>query len=148
VLGELRRELAGRLPIEAHGFQFRTQAVQSLEIVRGRLADGGIEAAFAFTGGQHVPQAEAVRQQARQALGVRQRIQVFADEGADQLLDLFSRQLVGWSMSSRIDRELAMNVLLMAVWRRQPKNTVVVHSDQGSQFSSYNWRDFLHAHNL
>jgi putative transposase len=46
------------------------------------------------------------------------------------VLDLFSRQVVGWSMSSRIDRELAMNALLMAVWRRQPKNTVMVHSDQ------------------
>ena len=64
------------------------------------------------------------------------------------VLDLFSRQVVGWSMSSRIDRELAMNALLMAVWRRQPKNTVMVHSDQGSQFSSYDWRDFLDAHNL
>jgi putative transposase len=50
--------------------------------------------------------------------------------------------------SSRIDRELAMNALLMAVWRRQPKNTVMVHPDQGSQFSSYDWRDFLDAHNL
>ena len=64
------------------------------------------------------------------------------------VLDLFSRQVVGWSMSSRIDRELAMNALLMAVWRRQPTNTVMVHSDQGSQFSSYDWRDFLDAHNL
>ncbi len=49
------------------------------------------------------------------------------------VLDLFSRHVVGWSMSSRIDRELAMNALLMAVWRRQPKNTVMVHSDQGSK---------------
>ena len=64
------------------------------------------------------------------------------------VLDLFSRQVVGWSMSSRIDRELAMNALLMAVWRRQPENKVMVHSDQGSQFSSYDWRDFLASHNL
>jgi putative transposase len=35
------------------------------------------------------------------------------------VLDLFARQGIGWSMSSRIDRELAMNALLMAVWRRQ-----------------------------
>jgi len=41
------------------------------------------------------------------------------------VLDLFSRQVVGWSMSSRIDRELAMNALLMAVWRRQPKNMIM-----------------------
>jgi putative transposase len=34
----------------------------------------------------------------------------------------------------------------MAVWRRQPKQTVTVHSDQGSQFSSYDWQDFLKAH--
>jgi putative transposase len=66
----------------------------------------------------------------------------------DVVLDLFSRQVVGWPMSSRIDCELAINALLMAVWRRQPKNTVMVHSDQGSQFSSYDWRDFLDQDNL
>jgi putative transposase len=49
------------------------------------------------------------------------------------VLDLLSRQLIGWSMSSRIDRELAMNALLIALWRRQPKNTMMVHSDQGNQ---------------
>lgn len=64
------------------------------------------------------------------------------------VLDLFSRQVIGWSMQQRIDRELAINALLMAVWRRQPKDEVIVHSDQGSQFSSYDWQDFLKAHNL
>jgi putative transposase len=47
-----------------------------------------------------------------------------------------------------MDRELAINALLMAVWRRQPQSTVLVHSDQGSQFSSYDWQAFLKAHNL
>jgi putative transposase len=51
-------------------------------------------------------------------------------------------------MGPRMDRELALNALLMAVWRRQPKQTVMVHSDQGSQFSSYDWQAFLKAHNL
>jgi putative transposase len=64
------------------------------------------------------------------------------------VLDLFSRQVVGWSMHSRMDKELALNALLMAVWRRQPRQTVTVHSDQGSQFSSYDWQAFLKAHNL
>lgn len=64
------------------------------------------------------------------------------------VLDLFSRQVVGWSMAARIDRELALNALLMAVWRRQPKGEVVVHSDQGSQFTSHDWQDFLGTHNL
>jgi len=64
------------------------------------------------------------------------------------VLDLFSRQVVGWSMGARMDRELAIKALLMAVWRRQPKQEVLVHSDQGSQFSSYDWQDLLRAHNL
>ena len=63
-------------------------------------------------------------------------------------LDLFSRQVIGWSMQSRIDRERVLNALLMAVWRRQPKQEVLVHSDQGSQFSSYGGQDFLKAHRL
>lgn len=57
------------------------------------------------------------------------------------VLDLFPRQVIGWSMSSRINREPAMNALLMAVWRRQPKDTVMVHSDQGSQFSRSHFAD-------
>ena len=64
------------------------------------------------------------------------------------VLDLFSRQVIGWSMRSRIDSELAINALLMAIWRRAPKAPVTVHSDQGSQYSSNDWRDFLEAHGL
>ena len=64
------------------------------------------------------------------------------------VLDLFSRQVVGWSMSSRIDSELALNALLMAVWRRRPSEAVLVHSDQGCQYSSHDWQAFLKAHNL
>ena len=64
------------------------------------------------------------------------------------VLDLFSRQVIGWSMQPRMDRELALNALLMAVWRRQPGNEVIVHSDQGSQFSSHDWQSFLKTHNL
>lgn len=64
------------------------------------------------------------------------------------IIDLFSRQVIGWSMQPRMDRELALNALLMAVWRRQPQKTVTVHSDQGSQFSSHDWQAFLKMHNL
>lgn len=64
------------------------------------------------------------------------------------VLDLFSRQVVGWSMGPRMDRELALNALLMAVYRRRPQAEVLVHSDQGSQFSSYDWQDFLRVHRL
>lgn len=64
------------------------------------------------------------------------------------VLDLFSRQVIGWSMQSRMEAGLAIDALLMAVWRRQPKSEVTIHSDQGSQFSSLEWQSFLKAHNL
>ncbi|WP_323018933.1 IS3 family transposase [Castellaniella sp.] len=64
------------------------------------------------------------------------------------VLDLFARTVVGWSMSSRIDADLVLNALLAAVWRRRPKTEVIIHSDQGSQFGSHDWRDFLKAHRL
>ncbi|MGS1118400.1 IS3 family transposase [Castellaniella sp. UC4442_H9] len=64
------------------------------------------------------------------------------------VLDLFARTVVGWSMSSRIDADLVLNALLAAVWRRRPKAEVIIHSDQGSQFGSHDWRDFLKTHRL
>ncbi|WP_022734437.1 IS3 family transposase, partial [Thalassospira lucentensis] len=36
----------------------------------------------------------------------------------------------------------------MAVWRRKPKNRVLIHSDQGSQYTSIDWAAFLREHNL
>lgn len=64
------------------------------------------------------------------------------------VIDLYSRRVVGWSMQSRITRELVLNALLMAVWRRTPKSTVTVHSDQGSQYTSHDWQTFLKDNNL
>ena len=64
------------------------------------------------------------------------------------VLDLFSRQIVGWSMQSRMDKELVVYALLMALWRRKPKQMITIHSDQGSQFSSYEWQAFLKEHNF
>ena len=64
------------------------------------------------------------------------------------VIDLYSRKVVGWSMSSRMQTSLALNALLMAVWRRKPSDKVIIHSDQGSQFTSQEWREFLIDHNL
>ena len=64
------------------------------------------------------------------------------------VIDLYSRKVVGWSMGSRMQTSLALNALLMAVWRRKPADKVIVHSDQGSQFTSQEWREFLSDHNL
>lgn len=64
------------------------------------------------------------------------------------VIDLYSRRVVGWSMQNRQITDLVLQALLMAVWRRKPKNTVLIHSDQGSQFTSMDWASFLKAHNL
>ena len=64
------------------------------------------------------------------------------------VVDLFSRMVIGWSMQSRITKDIVLNALLMAVWRRNPKQQVMVHSDQGSQYTSYDWQAFLKDHGL
>lgn len=51
-------------------------------------------------------------------------------------------------MQSRITKELVLNALLMAVWRRNPVAPVTVHSDQGSQYTSHDWSAFVMAHGL
>lgn len=51
-------------------------------------------------------------------------------------------------MGSCIDTVLLLDALMMALWRRQPRQPVTVHSDQGSQFAGHDWQDFLRDHNL
>jgi putative transposase len=64
------------------------------------------------------------------------------------VIDLYAHRIVGWSMQSRQTTDVVLQALLMAVWRRKPKNRVLIHSDQGSQFTSMDWASFLKAHNL
>ena len=64
------------------------------------------------------------------------------------VLDLFSRQVVGGSLKPQMTSDLAIDALLMAVWRRKPKQEVMIHSDQGSQYSSSDGRSFLKTNNL
>lgn len=54
-------------------------------------------------------------------------------------IDLFWRRVIGCSMQSRITSDLALDALLMAVWRRKPTSKVLVHSGQGGQYTSYDW---------
>lgn len=64
------------------------------------------------------------------------------------VIDLHSRKVVGWSMKPTLARELVLDALLMAIWRRKPQRTVIVHSDQGSQYGSDDWQRFCRSHNL
>ena len=45
------------------------------------------------------------------------------------VMDLFARKVVGWSMKPTLARELVLDAILMAVWRRKPKQKVIIHSD-------------------
>jgi len=51
-------------------------------------------------------------------------------------------------MKPSLSRELAIDALLMVVWRRKPKESVIVHSDQGKQFGSDDFKRFCKTHNL
>ena len=52
------------------------------------------------------------------------------------VLDLFSRRVVGWSMSTTMTAQLVMDALMMAIWRRGRTDALLHHSDQGSQYTS------------
>jgi putative transposase len=64
------------------------------------------------------------------------------------VMDLFARKVVGWSMKPTLARELVLDAILMAVWRRKPKQRVLIHSDQGTQYGSDDWQRFCRDHNL
>jgi putative transposase len=64
------------------------------------------------------------------------------------VLDLFSRQVVGWAMRSSQHTDVVLQALLSAVWRRKPKPGLILHSDQGCQFTSEDWQAFLKAHGI
>lgn len=52
------------------------------------------------------------------------------------VIDLFSRRVVGWSMSDTMATQLVTDALIMAIWRRGKPDALLHHSDQGSQYTS------------
>ena len=59
------------------------------------------------------------------------------------VMDLYSRKIVGWSMSRRINRHLAIDALSMAIDARRPEGALIHHSDRGSQYTSDDYRELL-----
>ncbi|OOA31934.1 transposase, partial [Burkholderia cenocepacia] len=64
------------------------------------------------------------------------------------VIDLFSRQVVGWSMQPHMKAELVTDALRMAWFRRRPDAGVIVHSDRGSQYCSGLFQDTLKAYGM
>ena len=60
------------------------------------------------------------------------------------ILDLFSRQIVGWAMSNRLGQELVLDAFKQAIGSRRPQSGVIFHSDQGVQYACQAFRDLLH----
>ncbi len=59
------------------------------------------------------------------------------------VLDLFSRRIVGWSFSNQMTAQLVTDALIMAIWRRGRPQSLLHHSDQGSQYTSEQFQRLL-----
>jgi putative transposase len=59
------------------------------------------------------------------------------------VINLFSRRVVGWSMSSTMTSQLVVAALMMAVWRRGKPDALLHHSDRGSQYTSDHFQRLL-----
>ena len=64
------------------------------------------------------------------------------------ILDLYSRRIVGWAVSNRINKQLVEDALRMAIYRRKPKPGAIFHSDRGSQYCSLDFQRLLKSHGL
>ena len=64
------------------------------------------------------------------------------------VMDLFSRRIVGWSMSSQMTAQLVTDALMMAIWRRGSVEALLHHSDQGSQYTSEPFQLLLKEHGI
>jgi len=64
------------------------------------------------------------------------------------VLDAFSRRVVGWAIDSSPSAGLATNALAMAIEQRTPPNGTLIHSDHGTQFTSWAFTDRAMASGL
>jgi putative transposase len=64
------------------------------------------------------------------------------------VLDLYSRRVVGWSMSAQMSAQFVLDALLMALWRRGKPKELLHHSDQGSQYTSEDFQRLLAAQGI
>ena len=64
------------------------------------------------------------------------------------VMDLYSRQIVGWAMDRRMKKELTLEALAMAYWRRKPAPGLLHHSDRGSQYACQDYQKRLKAYEM
>ena len=64
------------------------------------------------------------------------------------VVDLFSRRVVGWSMKAEMTAQLVTDALIMAIWRRGKPDSLLHHSDQGSQYTSEQFQRLMADHGI
>lgn len=64
------------------------------------------------------------------------------------VIDLYSNVVIGWSMSQRMEKQLVVQAVLMALWQKQSAGNVILHSDRGSQYTSHEYQLFLSTHGI
>jgi putative transposase len=64
------------------------------------------------------------------------------------VIDLFSRRVVGWSMSATMTAQLVTDALIMAIWRRGKPDALMHHSDRGSQYTSEQFQRLMADHGV
>jgi putative transposase len=67
---------------------------------------------------------------------------------AAAVMDLYSRRIVGWSMSDTMQAKMVSDALLMALWRRGRPSSLMRHSDQGSQYTSEDFQELLKSQGI
>ena len=64
------------------------------------------------------------------------------------VMDLFSRQIIGWAMDKRMKKQLTIDALTMAYFRRRPGHGLLHHSDRGSQYACYDYQKHLKQYHM
>ena len=64
------------------------------------------------------------------------------------VIDLYSRQVIGWSMADNMKAKLVNDALTMALFQRKPQKGLIWHSDRGSQYASDSHRTILNDHRI
>lgn len=64
------------------------------------------------------------------------------------VIDLFSRRVVGWAMKAEMTAQLVTDALIMAIWRRGKPDSLLHHSDQGSQYTSEQFQRLMADHGI
>ena len=148
------RRLIHRLIKQGHDYNRKTVAAS---LKRQGLRAKAARKFKATTYSKHnLPVAENVLQQNFHAEQPNQKwagdiTYLWTDEGWLYLavvIDLYSRKVIGWSMSERMTARLVCDALQMALFRRKRPKNVIVHSDRGSQYCSHDYQTLLRANQL